>query len=103
MKHLYPHIYNLITLIPPGKVATYGQIAELLGDSRLARVVGNALHANPDPQVIPCHRVVNAKGQLAEHYAFGGAAAQAEKLAAEGVPSRGGKVDLEKYQWGGIR
>lgn len=80
-----------------GKVATYGQIAELAGDRKMARAVGNALHKNPEPGVIPCHRVVNAKGELAGEFAFGGPVAQAKLLMAEGVEIINGKVDLYKY------
>ena len=77
---------------------TYGQIALYLGDKRLARAVGNILHSNPDPAHIPCHRVVNAKGQVAANFAFGGAAAQRALLEKEGVVfEANGCVDLEKY------
>lgn len=90
-------IYNAVKQIPMGKVATYGQIAELAGDRKMARAVGNALHKNPEPGVIPCHRVVNAKGELAGEFAFGGPVAQAKLLMAEGVEIINGKVDLYKY------
>ena len=65
-------IYEAVKKIPRGKVATYGQVAELAGDKKMARAVGNALHRNPDPEHIPCYRVVNAKGELAGAFAFGG-------------------------------
>ena len=58
----YDKIYRAVQQIPPGKVATYGQIASMAGNGNAARVVGNALHVNPAPGVIPCHRVVNAQG-----------------------------------------
>ncbi len=67
-------IYAVVRRIPRGRVATYGQVAEAAGDRKMARAVGNALHRNPDPETIPCHRVVNAKGELAWGFAFGGAA-----------------------------
>ena len=89
-------IYEAVKKIPKGRVATYGQIAELAGDKKMARAVGNALHKNPDPGSIPCYRVVNAKGELAGEFAFGGAGAQARLLEAEGVEVRAGKVDLWK-------
>ena len=57
-------IYEAVKRIPKGHVATYGKIAEMAGDHRMARAVGNALHKNPDPEHIPCFRVVNAKGEL---------------------------------------
>ncbi len=92
-------IYEAVKKIPKGKVATYGQIAELAGDKRMARAVGNALHKNPDPDNIPCFRVVNAKGELAGEFAFGGAGEQAKLLEADGIKVADGRVDLEKYQW----
>lgn len=92
-------IYEAVKRIPKGCVATYAQVAEEAGDRKMARAVGNALHKNPDPTTIPCHRVVNAKGELAGEYAFGGAWKQAEILVAEGVEVTDGKVDLKKYQW----
>ncbi len=90
-------IYEAVKRIPKGYVATYAQVAEMAGDRKMARAVGNALHKNPDPSTIPCHRVVNAKGELAGEYAFGGAWKQAEILKKEGVESGNGKVDLKKY------
>lgn len=63
----------------------------------MARAVGNALHKNPDPSEIPCHRVVNAKGELAGAFAFGGGDEQAKRLRAEGVSVENGKVDLSKF------
>ena len=90
-------IYEAVKKIPKGKVATYGQVAELAGDKKMARAVGNALHKNPDPLHIPCYRVVNAKGELAGEFAFGGAGAQAKLLEAEGIRVVDGKVDLDIY------
>ena len=69
-------VYEFVKSIPRGKVATYGQIALHLGNRNFARVVGNILHNNPDPEHIPCHRVVNAQGRLSRSYALGGIAAQ---------------------------
>ncbi|MBI3289973.1 DNA-3-methyladenine glycosylase [Candidatus Microgenomates bacterium] len=71
-------VYEIVKSIPRGKVATYGWVAKKVGIS--PRVVGNTLHKNVNPQKIPCHRVVNSKGKLAENYAFGGAKEQARKL-----------------------
>lgn len=73
-------IYEFIKTIPKGKVVTYGQVAEYLGNKYLARAVGNALHRNPDPKSIPCHRVVNSKGELSKAYAFGGCDVQRRLL-----------------------
>ncbi len=90
-------IYEAVKRIPKGKVATYGQIAELAGDKKMARAVGNALHKNPDPEGIPCYRVVNARGELAGEFAFGGEGAQAALLEADGIEVTDGRVDLKKY------
>ena len=90
-------IYEAVKKIPKGHVATYGQIAEMAGNPRMSRAVGNALHKNPDPLHIPCFRVVNSKGELAGAFAFGGEKAQEELLRADGVEVVDGKVDLEKY------
>ncbi len=90
-------IYEAVKKIPKGKVATYADVAEMAGDRKMARAVGNALHKNPDPGTIPCHRIVNSKGELAGEYAFGGAWKQAEILDSEGVEVVDGRVDLEKY------
>lgn len=90
-------IYEAVKRIPKGHVATYGQIAQLAGDKKMARAVGNALHKNPDPEHIPCFRVVNAKGELAGAFAFGGGRAQEDLLRQDGVEVIDGKVDLTKY------
>ena len=90
-------IYEAVKKIPKGHVATYGQIAEMAGNPRMSRAVGNALHKNPDPLHIPCFRVVNSKGELAGAFAFGGGKAQEELLRADGVEVVDGKVDLKKY------
>lgn len=90
-------IYEAVKQIPKGKVATYGKVAEMAGNPKMSRAVGNALHKNPDPEHICCHRVVNAKGELAKAFVFGGEGVQAERLRAEGVEVVGGKVDLKKY------
>ena len=92
-------IYEAVKKIPYGHVATYGQVAELAGDRKMARAVGNALHKNPDPDGIPCFRVVNSKGELAGEFAFGGSGSQAKLLEAEGITVAGGKVDLTMFQW----
>lgn len=90
-------IYEAVKKIPRGKVATYGQIAALAGNSRMARAVGNALHHNPDPDNVPCYRVVNSKGELSGEFAFGGSGRQAKLLEADGIEVVDGKVDLKKY------
>ena len=90
-------IYDAVKKVPKGKVATYGQIAQMAGNKRMARAVGNALHKNPDPDNIPCYRIVNSKGELATEFAFGGAGKQAELREADGIKFKGGKVDLAVY------
>jgi O-6-methylguanine DNA methyltransferase len=90
-------IYEAVKKIPKGKVATYGQIAKLAGDEKMCRAVGNALHKNPEPDKIPCFRVVNSKGELSGEFAFGGAGAQQKLLEAEGIEVINGKVDLAKF------
>ncbi len=81
----FDKVYEAVKLIPRGSVATYGQIAEAIGNKRLSRVVGYALHVNPQPGVIPCHRVVKRDGEVSSAFAFGGANRQVELLKAEGV------------------
>ena len=90
-------IYEAVKKIPRGKVATYGQVAEMAGNKKMARAVGNALPKNPDPEKIPCYRVVNAKGELAGEFAFGGEGAQARLLQADGIAVADGRVDLKIY------
>ncbi len=83
-------------------MVTYGQVAAMLGSPRASRAVGYALHFNPTPGIIPCHRVVNRFGGLAPAFAFGGIEVQASLLRAEGVEiSEDYTVDLATYQWRG--
>jgi len=91
-------IYEAVKRIPKGRVATYGQVAKMAGNERMSRAVGNALHKNPDPDHIPCFRVVNSKGELAGAFAFGGANVQADLLREDGVEVVDGKVDLKRFQ-----
>ena len=92
MGSLNDKVYEFVKDIPRGKVATYGQIALHLGNRNFARAVGNILHNNPDPEHIPCHRVVNAQGQLSPSYAFGGIEAQRRLLESEGVVFKNDQV-----------
>ena len=102
-------IYDIVRQIPAGKVAAYGTVAELAGNRRWAQAVGNALHRNPLPfsleidnssdMLIPCHRVVNAKGRLAVNFAAGGIQAQTVLLERENVHVVQNSVDLELYAW----
>lgn len=97
MDNFYKLVYDHVKLIPMGKVATYGEIARACGNPRASRVVGYALHRNPEPQTIPCHRVVNRDGKLADSFAFGGANVQKKLLQNEGVKVIKNKVDLSIY------
>ncbi|MDO4555813.1 MAG: MGMT family protein [Lachnospiraceae bacterium] len=92
-------IYEVVKKIPKGNVATYGQVASLAGNRRWARVVGYALHNNPEPGVIPCHRVVNQAGEVSKAFAFGGQNQQVELLKAEGVEFENGRVKMDEFQW----
>ena len=95
---VWERIYKVVSAIPKGQVATYGQVATLAGNPRWARVVGYALHNNPAPYVIPCHRVVNRDGRVAEGFAFGGGDAQRSLLEAEGIEfETDGHIDLNKF------
>ncbi len=102
MTNTFELIYDVVRRIPPGKVATYGQVALLAGNPRWSRVVGFALHVNPDPGNIPCHRVVNRFGELSPAFAFGGENRQRALLEAEGVAfTPEGRVDLRRFWWNG--
>ena len=94
---IFEEIYLVVQSVPRGKVASYGQIARLVGSPRLSRVVGYALHANPRPGEIPCHRIVNRFGEVSSAFAFGGENRQRELLLSEGVEfDENGRV-LPKY------
>ena len=95
----FEKIYDVVKQIPKGKVATYGQVALLAGNRHWSQVVGYALHANPNPAEIPCHRVVNRFGECTKAFAFGGESTQIALLHAEGITFIDGKVDMTKHQW----
>ncbi|MBQ8175035.1 MAG: MGMT family protein [Clostridia bacterium] len=96
----YEKIYEIVRGIPRGRVMTYGGVAAASGNPRLCRVVGYALHRNPSPGEIPCHRVVNHEGRLAPSFAFGGDEVQRALLSAEGVEFLSdGRVDLDRYRY----
>lgn len=102
MQGTFERIYAVVRRIPAGRVATYGQIAQLAGNPRWARVVGYALHVNPDPESIPCYRVVNREGRLSPAFAFGGDHMQRLLLEADHVPFLpDGRVDLSQALWDG--
>ncbi len=97
-KNFFQRVYDIVERIPIGKVATYKLIADIL-DTRDARRVGHALHANPDDSGTPCHRVVYSDGRLAPGYAFGGPNEQRRRLELEGITFDAVKVNLTKYLW----
>ena len=98
----FEKIYEIVRQIPEGKVCTYGQVALLAGNPRWARVVGYALHVNPEFGKIPCHRVLNREGRTAPAFAFGGSDVQRAMLENEGIVFEAdGRVDLNKYGWFG--
>ena len=81
---------------------SYGSVAAAAGNPRMARVVGYALHVNPEPITIPCHRVVTKDGSLSKAFAFGGENMQRTLLAEEGVEFLSdGRVDLSRFLWNG--
>lgn len=90
-------VYKITQQIPSGKVATYGQIAKLIGNPKAIRAVGNALHKNPAPIKVPCHRVVNRDGRLAINFGSGGMQGQKKLLEKEGVAVLDFTVNLKKY------
>ncbi len=89
--------YDMVRQIPVGRVATYSQLGQLTGLH--PRQVGYLLHHNPDPSSIPCHRVVNSRGQLAKAFAFGGLEGQRQRLAEEGIEVGIDRVDLARYHY----
>ena len=97
----FQRAYGIVRQIPAGRVATYGQIAAMLGEPRKARFVGFAMHSSPGVAGgVPCHRVVFKDGALAPGFAFGGPEAQRALLEDEGVgflPD--GRVDMHAFQW----
>jgi methylated-DNA-protein-cysteine methyltransferase-like protein len=96
----HAHIHAVVKRIPRGKVATYGQIADLAGLPRQARLVGYALNALPAGTRLPWHRVVNAKGEVSPRSNdLGHDQIQAQLLGREGVRLVQGKIDLTRYRW----
>lgn len=102
MKDFFRRVYRIVGKIPAGKVATYGQIASLLGQPWNGRVVGWAMRMAPGHLNLPCHRVINRYGELAPGYAFGGKEIQRMMLETEGITFKSdGTVDLKKHLWDG--
>lgn len=100
MENFNQRVYAVVQQVPKGKVTTYGDVARLIGAPRSARQVGWALHGNPAPGVIPCHRVVFRDGSVCTGFAFGGREVQKALLEEEGVEVSGDfKIDMKKYRW----
>lgn len=92
-------VYKIVTSIPKGKVATYGQVAKLVGSPGASRAVGLAMRNNPHPIVMPCHRVVAGDGKLTGYSYKEGIKTKKEILLEEGVQFIGDKVNLQTSQW----
>lgn len=91
--------YEIIACIPPGRVATYGQIAALAGYRGHARQVGYALAATPEHLDLPWHRVINAQGRVSPRAHSKFHEFQEELLRREGIEMVDGRVDLARYRW----
>ena len=101
MGSFFEECHEMVAQIPAGRVASYGQIARLVGAPRKARFVGYAMHASPGMAAgVPCHRVVFKDGSLAPGFAFGGPGVQRLMLEDEGVAfTEDGRGDMERFQW----
>ncbi len=99
MKAFHAAVYRLVGRIPKGQVATYGQIAALLGYPRAARAVGQAMRHVPPH--LPWHRVVNAQGGISLRGNVGGMLTQRLLLEQEGIPVRRGRIRLRRHRWAG--
>lgn len=95
----YEKIWETVSRIPYGRVATYGQIARLAGLGKRARMVGYALHRTPDHYAIPWHRVINAQGRISFPPASAQYRQQRDRLTAENIPFVGERVNLDRYRW----
>ncbi len=95
-------VYAAVKRIPPGRVATYGQIAAMVGLGGMPRQVGYALHALPPRSVVPWHRVINARGEISRRREFGAEIEQRIRLEREGVRfNAAGCVSLAEFGWHG--
>jgi methylated-DNA-protein-cysteine methyltransferase related protein len=92
-------IFAVLRAIPPGKVTTYGQVAQLAGLPRAARLVGHTLRGLPDHTALPWHRVINAQGRIALPTGSAAFLEQVARLSAEGVTVNNGRISLSQYQW----
>ena len=89
-------VFEIVSRIPKGCVATYGQIASILGNKNYARAVGNALNKNPSPILIPCHRVIRSDGKIGGFAS--GVKSKIALLSNEGIEVIDGQINLSKYQ-----
>ena len=97
-KNFFQKVYDVVKLNPKGYVSTYGQIAKFIGQPTMSRQVGWALHKNPYPIEVPCHRVVFSDGSLSPAFAFGGLNRQFELLQNENVEFlENGKINMKKH------
>ncbi|KPU45446.1 methylated-DNA--protein-cysteine methyltransferase [Oxobacter pfennigii] len=100
MDNFFHRVYKIVAKIPKGKVATYGQIASILGHPKGARTVGWAMQSAPSHLNLPCHRVVNRLGEMAPEHIFGDKRYQQALLEIEGVTFKeDGCIDMKKHQW----
>lgn len=101
-EELYTQVYEIVALIPLGKVATYGQIARIVGPPCNARMAGWALRATPAGLSIPWQRVINARGEISTEFREAEALLQRQLLEAEGVAfDERGRTDLKRFGWEG--
>lgn len=93
-------VFEVVKQIPRGKVASYGQVARMIGSPRSARYVGYALRGNNDPGNTPCHRVVFKDGRICDGYAFGGPDVQRRLLEEEGIVFIDDMtIDMKQCEW----
>lgn len=103
MSDFFKAVYELVAEIPAGCVVSYSQLARALGKPRGARLVGSAMRSAPGDRRLPCHRVVNQRGEMSPVHVFGDTSLQRDMLESEGVVFRlDGTVDMEKCQWRGF-
>ena len=100
-KTVFERIYQVVGRIPPGQVATYGQIARIVGGCN-PRVVGYAMAGAPPDRSVPWHRVINSQGRISMRRDGAEDARQKRLLRAEGIiPGKTGRYDLNRYLWDG--
>ncbi len=95
----FEKVYSIVSSIPRGNVLSYGDVARLAGNPKMSRQVGWALHCNPRPGEVPCHRVVFKNGSVCTGFAFGGPEVQVALLKEEGVEVENFKINMKKYRW----